>query len=188
MGTLSARTPKAALLSRASFAPGSPGSTTGLGQVRNQNCAAQTTGPISVIKFAVQGNSWVFVGSDSHIQNANIFFATDGSGGAPSPTGGTFSMTSSDSGDSSVAGSLAGLPTLKITTQDQSSASNDRTLTFKYTVNGGSAIRPMNVTARMFHAVTNPAPSNQCTQFGATYQLTYTPYTSPITPKRQITV
>lgn len=134
----------------------------------------------TVFKFVVQGNPYIFVGSDSNIVSANSFFATDGAGGSPKPTGGTVSASSSDSSDSFQI-TQGNNPVVKVTTQDQSTSNLDRTLTFTYTVSGsGSTSQQMTVTARKFAYLTNNNPSNLCTLgHGTDRTYTYTVYTEP---------
>lgn len=140
---------------------------------------AQSSGG-TVFKFAVLGNPFIFVGTDTNIVSANSFFATDGNGGSPQPPGGTVSATSSDSNDTFQI-TQGNNPVVKVTTQDQSTSNLDRTLTFTYTVSGnGSTSQQMNVTARKFAHLTNNSPSNQCTLgHGSKRTYIYTVYTHP---------
>ncbi len=134
----------------------------------------------NVFKFVVQGNPYIFVGTDSNIVSANSFFASDGSGGSPKPTGGTVSASSSDSKDTFQI-TQGNSPVVKVMTPDQSANDLDRALTFTYTVSGtGSVSQKMNVTARQFAYLTNNSPSNQCTlAYGTDRVYTYTVYTHP---------
>jgi hypothetical protein len=142
--------------------------------------APQTQNTVPVFQFVVAGNPYIFVGSDPQILTANYFAATDGHGGSPKPAGGTVGATSSDTHDSFQI-TQGNLPTVKVTTPDQSANNLDRTLTFSYTASGGNSIsQTMSVTARKFGWVTNPVPSNQCTLGHGTKQTyVYTVYTRP---------
>jgi hypothetical protein len=132
------------------------------------------------IQFVVGGPSFIFVGSDPNVIGANTFLTSDGNGGtSPKPSGGTLSATSSDSSDKAT---IITSPALgaQFTTSDQSTNSGDRKLTFKYSVNGGSASQSVNVTARKFAYVTNNSPANSCTlAYGTNRTYTYTVYTHP---------
>lgn len=134
----------------------------------------------TVFQFLVQGNPYIFVGTDSNIVSANVYFATNGSGGAPQPAGGTCCAASSDLSDTVEVGT--GQPiTINFTTLDQSTAVGDRTLTFEYNLSDGEgASQQMNVTARKFAYVANDNPPNQCTlAYGTARTYTYTVYTEP---------
>ncbi|MFB3812465.1 MAG: hypothetical protein ACE14L_00005, partial [Terriglobales bacterium] len=137
-------------------------------------------GPANVVRFEVQGNPFIFVGSDPALASANKYFASDGSGGPPQPTGGTFSATSSDAQDTFTTG-LSPLPWVSVKTTDQSTNNLDRHLSFKYALSGGGAVfRPMDVTARQFAYATNGPLSNTCSLgYGYSYDIVYTPYTHP---------
>jgi hypothetical protein len=133
-----------------------------------------------VLQFQIIGNPFVFVGTNSNIVAANSFYATNGSGGNPQPSGGTVSATSSDINDTLQA-TQGNPPVVKVTTTDQSTTNLDRTLTFTYTVSGCDPYpRTMNVTARQFAYVTNNNPSNTCTLgYGTERTYIYTVYTHP---------
>jgi hypothetical protein len=133
-----------------------------------------------VLQFQIIGNPFVFVGTNSNIVAANSFYATNGSGGNPQPSGGTVSATSSDSNDTLQA-TQGNPPVVKVTTTDQSTTNLDRTLTFTYTVTGcGSMSRSMSVTARQFAYLNNNNPSNTCTLgYGTDQTYIYTVYTHP---------
>jgi hypothetical protein len=58
--------------------------------------------------------------------------------------------------------------------------SQDRTVTFKYTLSGNFVTQALKVTAREFAYATNNSPSNTCSLgYGTTYLSVYTPYTHP---------
>ncbi len=134
------------------------------------------SGSVNVVKLQLQGNQYnsIFVGTDPNLATPNSIFAT------VSPTGGTFTETSSASGDTFTAVQSAG-PGWVVTTTTQSTNSGDRTLTVTYTVSGQPSVsKSLNVTARQFAYVTNNSPSNTCTLgYGTKYLYTYTPYTHP---------
>jgi hypothetical protein len=133
----------------------------------------------TVFKFVVSDKAFIFVGTDSTIVSANSFFASDGAGGSPKPTGGNVSAMSSNSSDTFQI-TQGSSPQIKVTTQQQSSQNSDRTLTFTYTVSGASVTQAMNVTARKFFYLTNNSPSNQCTLgHGTKRTYQYTVYTHP---------
>lgn len=116
----------------------------------------------------------IFVGTDPGVVNANGFIAQ------VNPTGGTFTATSNDTGDTFSQGTIGGLPKTNVTTHDQSSATGDRTLTFKYTVNSVTATQVLSVTARKFAFATNDPPSNTCSLGnGFDDTIEYTPFTHP---------
>jgi hypothetical protein len=134
--------------------------------------------PVAVTPtLTVHGNQYgsIFVGTDSGLTVANTF-GTD-----VNPTGGTLTVTSSDSNDTFAYGTLGGTPSVVVTTTDQSAAAQDRRLTFKYTVSGQSATQTLQVTARQFAYATNPPLSNNVCSlgYGYRYDITYTPYTHP---------
>ncbi len=134
----------------------------------------------TVIAFQVSGPSFIYVGADPTIVAKNAYFAGDGQGHYPQPPGGSFTGSSSDANDSATASSSPP-PQVNFKTPDQSSTSNDRKLTFTYTLSGGaSKSRTMNVTARQFAYATNNTPTNQCDlAYGTDYLITYTIYTHP---------
>jgi hypothetical protein len=139
-----------------------------------------STGGTNVFNVAIIGNPYVFVGSDSHIIAANTYFATNGNGGDPQPSGGIFTATSSDSKDT-ISTTQSHPPKLTVTTQDQSASTGDRVLTFSYSLSSGASIQlPTGVTARQFAYLTNNNPSNQCTLgYGTDQTYIYTVYTHP---------
>jgi len=165
-----------------------PGLTTGYasGEVEVGNAGyctlepVQVQVPITVFQFVVQGNPFIFVGTDSHIVAANTYYATNGNGAGPQPPGGTCCGASSDTSDI-VTVTNGNTPTIQFTTHDQSAKDLDRTLTFEYTLSSGAATsQQMNVTAREFAYATNNNPSNQCTLgYGTNRTYTYTIYTHP---------
>jgi hypothetical protein len=132
-------------------------------------------GPGSVTPtITVQGNPYgsIFVGTDPNLAAANSIFAT------VSPSGGTFTETSSVSGDTFTPVQSGG-PGWVVGTTTQSTTAGDRKLTFAYTLNNVPASQSLNVTARQFAYATNNSPSNTCTGYGTTQVYTYTPYTHP---------
>jgi hypothetical protein len=139
-------------------------------QVRTHPAAPIHSKPI----LTVSGNAFIFVGSDPQLLSANKYFAT-----TAQPTGGTFTVSSSDSHDTFTSGFTSGIPWVTVTSPDQSTTNGDRTLTFTYTVNGENATQVMHVTARQFAYLTNPSPPNACTGTGTNYTFTYTVYTHP---------
>jgi hypothetical protein len=127
--------------------------------------------------LTLQGNQYnsIFVGSDPNLATPNSIFAT------VKPTGGTFTETSSVTGDT-FAPVQSGGPGWVVTTTTQSTNARDRKLTVTYTVSGNPtpASQFLNVTARQFAYLTNNSPSNTCTLgYGTTQLYTYTPYTHP---------
>jgi hypothetical protein len=131
---------------------------------------APTTGKPNLV---VQGNPYIFVGSDPQLAYANRYTAT------VTPAGGTFSVMSSNPSDTFTSGSTSGKPWVSISTQTQSNTPLDRTLTFSYTYNT-TAQQAMKVTARQFAYATNSAPANTCSLgYGTSYAITYTVYTHP---------
>jgi len=147
--------------------------------VTNGEGGSVTTNPLSFTVapvLAIQGNRYnsIFVGTDPNLVPANSIYAT------VSPPGGTFTETSSVSGDT-FSPVTAGGPGWVVNTTTPSTAVVDRKLTFAYTVNGVSAPPfSLNVTARQFAYATNNSPSNVCTLGHGTKQVyTYTPYTHP---------
>jgi hypothetical protein len=140
----------------------------------------ESPGSITVFQFVISGNDYIFVGNDSNVVSANAYFATNGNGGNPQPSGGTVSATSSDTSDTAAV-TNGNPPEVKFTTKDQSSKNGDRTLTFKYTLSSGaSTSQEMNATARQFAYLTNNDPSNTCTLgYGTSQTYTYTIYTHP---------
>lgn len=146
----------------------------------NGNCPVG--GPISgsgpgntTPTLLVQGNQYnsIFVGSDPNLATPNSIFAT------VNPSGGSFTESSSGSGDT-FAPVPSGGPGWIVSTATQSTSVGDRKLTFTYTVNGASASQSLSVTARQFAYVTNNSPSDTCTLgYGTTRLYTYTPYTHP---------
>jgi len=133
---------------------------------------SDTVTPQLRLTLGNQYNS-IFVGSDSHLATPNSVFAT------VSPTGGTFTETSSASGDTFTPVSQNG-PGWVVTTATQSASTGDRKLTIKYTVNGQTNTQSLNVTARQFAYVTNNSLGNICTLgYGTKQVYTYSPYTHP---------
>lgn len=148
------------------------------------NCAQAEGGGGSasgdVFQFVVNGPQYIFVGTDPNIVSANTYFATNGAGGAPQPSGGTCCAASSDQSDLINVGT--GQPiTIRFTTLDQSINVGDRLLTFEYDLpDGNGTSQQMNVTARQFAYLANDNPSNQCTTtYGTMRDYTYTVYTHP---------
>jgi hypothetical protein len=95
------------------------------------------------------------------------------------PTGGTFTETSSASGDTFTPVKQNG-PGWVVNTTTQSTKTGDRTLTIKYIVNGQANSGLLNVTARQFAYLTNTSSGNVCTLgYGTKQVYTYTPYTHP---------
>jgi hypothetical protein len=126
-------------------------------------------------QLVVQGNSFIFVGTDPALLSANKYFAT-----TATPSGGTFSASSSDSSDTFTYGSLSGKPWVAVTTKDQSLNVLDRTLSFKYTLNQQAAFQLNTVTARQFAYSIDNNPSNACSLgHGTDYTYIYTVYTHP---------
>ena len=140
--------------------------------ILSHNCSGRD----DVVKLQVQGNEYnsIFVGSDPNLAGANSIYAS------VSPTGGSFTETSSQSGDTFTAVKSGG-PGWVVTTTTASSQAEDRTLTITYTVSGqGPVSQSLNVTARQFAYATNNSPSDTCTLgYGTTFLYTYTPYTHP---------
>ena len=126
----------------------------------------------------VTGKAYIFVGTDPNELYGNHYYATNGSGGAPQPAGGTCCGASSDPADTV---SLTSSTTFQIQTMDQSATVGDRTLTFEYDLSDGQGTsQQMNVTAREFAYVTNPNPSNVCSLgYGTIRTYVYTVYTHP---------
>jgi hypothetical protein len=135
--------------------------------------ATATVTPKLQLTLGNQDNS-IFVGSDPNLAPPNSIFAT------VSPTGGTFTQTSSTSGDS-FAPVKSGGPGWVVTTTTQSTSNGDRKLTVTYTVSGQNPVsQSLNVTARQFAYATNNSPSNTCTLgYGTKRTYIYTPYTHP---------
>ena len=153
--------------------------TTGIGGGGGRKCPIvpiNPNGQTNVVKFTVQGNPYnsIFVGADPNLATASSVFA------AVSPTGGTFSETSSASGDTFTAVQSGG-PGWVVDTTTQSTNLEDRKLTFTYTASGQAPVsQSLNVTARQFAYVANNSPGNTCVLGNGTTQLyTYTPYTHP---------
>lgn len=137
------------------------------------NYGAPASGAIKPSLQLTLGNQYssIFVGSDPNLTTPNTLFAT------VNPSGGSFTETSSNSGDVFAQQSTG---TWVITTTSQSSTTGDRTLTVTYTVNSQQASQSLHVTARQFAYATNNSPSNTCTLgFGTKYFYNYTPYTHP---------
>lgn len=137
------------------------------------NFGAPASGTIKPSLQLTLGNQYssIFVGTDTNLTTPNTLFAT------VNPSGGSFTETSSNSGDTFAQQSTG---TWVITTTTQSSATGDRTLTVTYTVNGQQASQSLHVTARQFAYATNNSPSNTCTLgYGTKYLYNYTPYTHP---------
>src|SRR5208283_5595298 len=130
---------------------GGEGFSPGPGQ--SQTAQSATVSANVQFQFAVTGASFIFVGSDSHVVSSNAYFASNGAGGFPQPTGGTFSASSSDGSDQVSASQSP--PEVKFTTADQSKSSGDRKLTFTYAAGGQQTSQSMNVTARQFAYATN---------------------------------
>lgn len=149
--------------------------------VSDPYCQLQWSGPAPVtpsLQISGNGTNSIFVGNDPEITSQygpNLFVAT------VNPSGGQLSVTSSDANDSFGYYTLSGSPSAVVTTSDQSTSSNDRTLTFTYTVSGDPpAQQVLRVTARQFAYATNGALSNVCSLgYGWEYDLPYTPYTHP---------
>jgi hypothetical protein len=149
------------------------------GAMRPPTCPLLLSNPkggANVIKLQVQGNSYnsIFVGTDSNLEAANSIFAT------VSPSGGTFTIVSSATGDTFTS-VPAGGPGWVVHTTIASAAPADRTITVTYTVSGqGTVTKKLTVTARQFAYLTNNSPNNTCTLgYGTTQLYTYTPYTHP---------
>lgn len=164
----------------ATFQGISPGLANGNFKATDEGCTAQGSGTVTVFQFVVQGNPFIFVGTDPNIISANSYFAGNGTGGSPQPTGGTLSATSSDSKDS-FSYTQGNSPVAKVTTPDQSANNLDRTLTFTYSLSSGDSVsQQTKVTSRQFAYVTNNTPSNACTLgYGTDQTYTYTIYTEP---------
>ena len=158
----------------------SPGLASGDFQATDDGCTVQGSGPITVFQFVVSGNPFIFVGTDPNIISGNSYFASNGSGGGPQPSGGTLSATSSDSKDS-FQYTQGNSPVARVTTPDQSTAKLDRTLNFTYALSSGDKTSQQTmVTARQFAYVTNNTPYNACTLgYGTDQTYTYTIYTEP---------
>jgi hypothetical protein len=125
--------------------------------------------------LALQGNEYssIFVGTDPNLASANSIYAT------VSPSGGSFTETSSNPGDTFTP-VPAGGPGWIVTTTTQSTTVGDRTLTVTYTDNSQSATQSLSVTARQFAYATSNSPGNICSLgYGSKYVYTYTPYTHP---------
>jgi hypothetical protein len=123
----------------------------------------------------VQGNEYssIFVGSDPNLAGPNSIFASG------TPSGGTFTETSSVSSDTFTPVKSGG-PGWVVGTTTQSSSVGDRTLAFTYTVNDATASQSLTVTARQFAYATSTSPANSCALgYGTAYVFTYTPYTHP---------
>ena len=129
-----------------------------------------------MVQLTLQGNQYnsIFAGTDQNLAGANSIFAT------VSPTGGTFTTTSSASGDTFTPVTTGG-PGWVVNTTTQSTNSGDRTITVKYTVSGQAPVSKfLNVTARQFAYAANNTPSNTCTLgYGTSYLYIYIPYTHP---------
>jgi len=155
----------------------SPGTTYLDGSVYDGYCQLYVQPPAPVVPtLTVQGNQYgsIFVGTDPGLAVANTFTAN------VNPTGGTLTVTSSDSKDTFTYGSIGNTPSAVVTTPDQSATTQDRIFTFKYTVSGQYATQTMKVTAREFAYATNPSLSNICSRhYGYQYSIIYTPYTHP---------
>lgn len=137
-------------------------------------------GNMTVIDMGVSGNPFIYVGSDSNMVLANIFYVQNHAlTGAPTPSGGTASASSSDPHDT-FKYNQGNVPTVVVTTPDKSTSLLDRTLTFTYTVSGNSASVSKSVTAREFAYLGNDNPSNTCSLgYGTDRTYTYTVYTEP---------
>ena len=130
----------------------------------------------NVIQLTVQGNPYnsIFVGQDPNLAGANSIFAT------VNPTGGTFTESSNQTGDTFTPVTSGG-PGWVVHTTTQSGNVGGRQITITYTVSGqGQVSKSLNVTAREFAYATSNSPSNSCTLgYGTKYVYTYTPYTHP---------
>lgn len=93
--------------------------------------------PGNIFQFVVTGKSYIFVGTDPNELYGNHYYATNGSGGAPQPAGGTCCGASSAPSDSV---SLIGATTFQIETPDQSTTGGDRTLTSNTTFRTAPAL------------------------------------------------
>jgi hypothetical protein len=135
----------------------------------------------TVFDVGAFGPDYIFVGTDQHIYQANVYQVTNKAGTLlPQPTGGTSSATSSDLSDTITQIPNGNNPfTFQFETKDQSTKPDDRTLTFKYDFSGQETSVQLNVTARKFFYATNDTPPNECTHYGYSYTYTYTPYTHP---------
>jgi len=150
------------------------------------SCPTQTFNPqqpvcVGSLDFSGTANDFIFVGTDPNIVSANTYFLALASG---TPSGGTYTGTSSNPSDTVTLTWEASLNLEKATIQTtvQSTQVGDRTLTFTYTPPSCTAALPLTqtVTARQFAYLTNPNPSNQCTLgHGTNYSITYTTYTHP---------
>ena len=140
------------------------------------NTQQHAGGGDNVVRLTIEGNPYnsIFVGTDPNLATANSIFAT------VSPTGGTFTETSNQTGDTFTAVPSGG-PGWVVHTTTQSANAGGRLLTVAYTVSGqGQVSRSLDVTAREFAYATNNSPSNTCTLgYGTKYLYTYTPYTHP---------
>lgn len=164
-----------------------PGVASGRAKVTVQNthpaprCPQVTYEPqqpvcVGTLSFNGEAESFIFVGTDPNIISANTYFLQY------SPTGGTFSGTSSNSGDSITFTPASGLEKAQVQTSTQSQATSDRTLTFSYTAPNctKAAAVEQTVTARQFAYLTNGTLSNVCSAgYGYQYFISYTPYTHP---------
>jgi hypothetical protein len=141
---------------------------------------SQSGGSSTNWSLEIQGPEYIFVGTDPKVVPGNFYVLTSKSGGLPQPSGGQFSVSSSEPTDSFAYGTYNGAPKVTITTTKQSTAADDRTLTFTYT-SGDVLFRIYKyVTAREFAYLKNPDPSNLCLEtYGVDKTYVYTVYTHP---------
>jgi hypothetical protein len=141
------------------------------------NLCYKPQGPTNVIQLQIQGNQYnsIFVGTDPNLATANSIFVAN-----YSPTGGTFTESSSATADTFTPVTSGG-PGWVVQTTTQSTNPGDRTLTVSYAVSGmGQVSRSLGVTARQFAYTTNNSPGNICSLgYGSKYVYTYTPFTHP---------
>lgn len=129
--------------------------------------------------YPANQNKSIFVGSDPIVtgEYGPNHFAAVGS-----PSGGTLTVTSSNSSDTFTYYTENNNPAATVKTSVQSTSSLDRTLTFTYTdPNGDQATQTLNVTAREFaYLEPQTLPGNICSLgYGYEYSITYSTYTHP---------
>ena len=130
---------------------------------------------VATLNFSGTANNYIFVGTDPNILAANVYFLQF------NPAGGTFSGSSTNTGDSITFTSFSGLEKAGVQTAVQSTSVGDRTLTFRYAPPSCTA-QPLTktVTARQFAYATNNSPQNECPMpYGTDHTYVYTLFTHP---------
>jgi hypothetical protein len=125
----------------------------------------------------IQGSGYVYIGHDSQVtQSINGFFGTG------TPSGGTYSWSSSDS---SVSFDNNAASHVHVTATSYSGGTNDTPITLNYSANGQSATpATVTVTKRLFYYLGNDsmvlyATYNGPSTYGYTYYRYYNVFTHP---------